>query len=67
MIAMVKEVCIMGKESYIPEKAHEVMKNFKPVPYNKVQHTLDKATRKTLDEAQKLKEQRLSRQVGEGK
>jgi len=64
MIAAIKGSSIMEKKSYIREKAHEVMRNFKVKPYGEIQRCLDEATRKTFAEAQQLKGQRnLSRTV----
>lgn len=64
MIALGGMSIMEKKESYISEKAHDVMRNFKVEPYGKVQSYLDDATRKTIAEAQRLKEQRLNREAG---
>lgn len=56
MVGTIKGVNIMGNEkSYIPEKAHEVMKNFKVKPYSEVSKHLEAASDRTIAQYKKWK------------
>lgn len=61
-----KEVSLMSeKESYIPDKAHDVMENFKPAPFGEVSKRLGELSRKTLAEAQQwAKQEHQSKKAG---
>lgn len=62
-----KEVSYVSeKKSYIPDKAHEVLKNFKPAPYGEVAARLDELSRRTLEEAQKWESQEHRREKAGG-
>lgn len=54
MVITIKGVGIMErKESFIPEKAHEVMQNFKAAPYGEVAKRLEAASDKTIAQYKK--------------
>lgn len=63
---IIKEVGIMErKQSYIPEKAHDVMRNFKLKPYGEVAKRLEVASDRTIAKyEQLLAEEKIVRQSG---
>ena len=53
-----KEVRTMSdKESCIPDKAHKIMKKFKPAPFREVSERLGELSRKTCAEAEAWEKQ----------
>lgn len=56
---------VSEKKSYIPDKAHEIMSQFHPAPFEEVSKRLGELSRKTLAEAKAWETQHDHKANGE--